>query len=114
MKAFHEWREVKEVSEALPTFCTSDIGHFFVVGDLEKEEAANTLVYHHAAGGRITENVCPALTTQTGGQLYALVAADLGGNGRYEREEGGPYLPGMGGGEVLSEDGRDTSPRGSL
>ena len=105
MKAFHEWREVKEVSEALPTFCTSDIGHFFIVCE---EEAAKTLIYHHAAGGRITENVCPALTTQTGGQIYALV--DGGGwgatsvdsalsrfhYGREEGEEGGPYLPGLG------------------
>ena len=133
MKTYHEWREVKEVSEALPTFCTSDIGHFFVVGDLGKEETAKMKVDVYHRWGDVDElgDLAPALLCQDFRNIWIVggeVAADLGDWGatsvdsalsrfRYggkEREEGGPYLPGLGGGEVLSEDGRDTSPRGSL
>ena len=83
MKAFHEWVKVEDVSEALPTFCTSDIGHFFIVGEWGATSVDSALSRF-----------------QYGGE---------------EGAEGGPYLPGMGWpGEVLSEDGRNTSPRGSF
>ena len=45
MKVFHEWGKIEEVAEALPTFTTSDIGHFFIVanGDDEKADVAADL-----------------------------------------------------------------------
>ena len=83
-QTFHEWREVKEVSEALPTFTTSDIGHFFIVGGWGETSIDSQLArFRYALSGE-------------------------------EREAGGPYLPGMGAGEVLSEGDGETSPRGSL
>jgi hypothetical protein len=107
MKAFHEWREVK-----VPTFCTSDIGHFFVVGDLKKEEAEKMKVDVFHRWGEVDElgDIAPALLCQDYHNIWIVggeVAADLGGWGetsidsqlarfRYEREEGGPYLPGLG------------------
>ena len=102
MKAFHEWREVKEVSEALPTFCTSDIGHFFIVGDLKKEEAEKMKVDVYHRWGDVDElgDLAPALLTADYHNIWIVggeVAADLGGNGGEEGAEGGPYLPGMGG-----------------
>ena len=115
MKTYHEWREVKEVSEALPTFCTSDIGHFFIVGDLKKEEAEKMKVDVFHRWGDVDElgDLAPALLTQDYHNIWIVggeVADDFGDwgetsddsalsrfhYGREEGAEGGPYLPGLG------------------
>ena len=40
-QVYHEWGKVEDVSEALPTFTTSDIGHFFIVGEVAADLGGN-------------------------------------------------------------------------